>query len=121
MRWREPPRALASAPTVPLALRGLWGSFFSRKDGPAMSRVPRRGPFSRIELVAGDAVAPDAATPAALQAIVAGLRGERPGRFRFTRDEWRVSRQAEAELRAHQRAVRAGSYLPAGASRFRVH
>jgi len=64
-------------PVIPLALRGLWGSFFSRKDGPAMRRVPRRGPFSRIELVAGDAVAPDAATPAALQAIVAGLRGER--------------------------------------------
>ncbi|AOF81758.1 acyltransferase family protein [Methyloversatilis sp. RAC08] len=65
------------APVIPLALRGLWGSFFSRKDGPAMSRVPRRGPFSRIELVAGDAIAPDAATPAALQVIVAGLRGER--------------------------------------------
>ena len=69
--------ARTPVPVVPLALRGLWGSFFSRKDGPAMSRVPRRGPFSRIELVAGDAVAPDAATPAALQAIVAGLRGER--------------------------------------------
>src|SRR5262249_40946815 len=25
-------------PVVPLALRGLWGSFFSRKDGAAMSR-----------------------------------------------------------------------------------
>ncbi|MDP3871621.1 MAG: MFS transporter [Methyloversatilis sp.] len=64
-------------PVIPLALRGLWGSFFSRKDGSAMCRVPRRGPFSRIELVAGDAIAPDAATPAALQTIVAGLRGER--------------------------------------------
>ncbi|MDP2868568.1 MFS transporter [Methyloversatilis sp.] len=64
-------------PVIPLALRGLWGSFFSRKDGPAMCRVPRRGPFSRIELVAGDAVAPDAATPAALQALVARLRGDR--------------------------------------------
>jgi hypothetical protein len=64
-------------PVVPLALRGLWGSFFSRKDGPAMSRPLRRGLFSRIELVAGDAGAADAATPGALQAIVAGLRGER--------------------------------------------
>jgi 1-acyl-sn-glycerol-3-phosphate acyltransferase len=63
-------------PVIPLALRGLWGSFFSRKDGPAMSRPPRRGPFSRIELVAGDAVPPEAATPAALQSIVAGLRGD---------------------------------------------
>ena len=64
-------------PVVPLALRGLWGSFFSRKDGPAMSRPLRRGLFSHIELVVGEAVPPEAATPAALQAIVAGLRGER--------------------------------------------
>ena len=63
-------------PVIPLALRGLWGSFFSRKDGPAMSRPPRRGPFSRIELVAGEAVPPEAATPSALQTIVAGLRGD---------------------------------------------
>jgi 1-acyl-sn-glycerol-3-phosphate acyltransferase len=69
--------ARTPVPVVPLALRGLWGSFFSRKDGPAMSRPLRRGLFSRIELVAGERVAPDAATPGALQAIVAGLRGER--------------------------------------------
>ena len=25
-------------PVIPLALQGLWGSFFSRKDGPAMSK-----------------------------------------------------------------------------------
>lgn len=63
-------------PVVPLALRGLWGSFFSRKDGPAMSRPLRRGPFSRIELVAGPALAPVAANPETLQARVAELRGE---------------------------------------------
>jgi 1-acyl-sn-glycerol-3-phosphate acyltransferase len=43
-------------PVVPMALRGLWGSFFSRKDGPAMTRPFRRGVFSRIELVVGAAV-----------------------------------------------------------------
>lgn len=64
-------------PVVPLALRGLWGSFFSRKDGPAMSRPLRRGLFSRIELVGGEAVAPEVATPDALHSIVAGLRGDR--------------------------------------------
>ncbi|WP_018230902.1 MFS transporter [Methyloversatilis universalis] len=64
-------------PVVPLALRGLWGSFFSRKDGPAMSRPLRRGLFSRIELVGGEAVAPEVATPDALHGIVAGLRGDR--------------------------------------------
>ncbi|HEY6879613.1 MAG TPA: MFS transporter [Polyangiales bacterium] len=29
-------------PVVPMALSGLWGSFFSRKNGPAMQKVPRR-------------------------------------------------------------------------------
>ncbi len=64
------------APVVPMALRGLWGSFFSRKDGPAMTRPLRRGLFSRIELVVGEALAPEAATPAALQQQVATLRGD---------------------------------------------
>ena len=63
-------------PVVPLALRGLWGSSFSRKDGPALSRPLRRGLFSRVELVGGAPFAPDAATPESLQAAIAGLRGE---------------------------------------------
>ena len=63
-------------PVVPMALRGLWGSFFSRKDAPAMSRPLRRGAFNRIELTVGTPVAADVATPAALQAQVAALRGD---------------------------------------------
>jgi 1-acyl-sn-glycerol-3-phosphate acyltransferase len=63
-------------PVVPLALRGLWGSFFSRKDGPAMSKPLRRGLFSKIGLVAGTPVAPEEATPEHLQTLVADLRGD---------------------------------------------
>ena len=63
-------------PVVPMALQGLWGSFFSRKDGPAMSKPLRRGIFSPIALVVGPPVAPAAATPESLQQIVAGLRGD---------------------------------------------
>lgn len=63
-------------PVVPMALQGLWGSFFSRKGGPAMTRPFRRGLFSKIGLRVAPAVAPAAATPEALQEIVAGLRGE---------------------------------------------
>src|SRR5262249_49668663 len=62
-------------PVVPMALRGLWGSFFSRKDGAAMSKPSRFVPFRRIGLAVGEAVAPAAATPDALQANVAALRG----------------------------------------------
>ncbi|MBI1905463.1 MAG: MFS transporter [Rhodocyclales bacterium] len=64
-------------PVVPMALRGLWGSFFSRKDGPAMSKPFRRGVFSPVELVASAPVPPAAVTPEGLQATVSALRGER--------------------------------------------
>jgi hypothetical protein len=59
-----------------MALRGLWGSFFSRKDGPAMTRPFRRGVLSRIELVVGAAVPAAAALPERLQADVTTLRGD---------------------------------------------
>jgi 1-acyl-sn-glycerol-3-phosphate acyltransferase len=60
---------------VPLALRGLWGSFFSRAHGRAMSRLFPRGVLARIGLVAGKAIAAREATPERLQAAVAELRG----------------------------------------------
>lgn len=63
-------------PVVPMALRGLWGSMFSRKDGPVLSRPLRRGLFSRIELVAGEAQAPETVSLPSLQLQVAELRGD---------------------------------------------
>ena len=63
-------------PVVPMALRGLWGSFFSRRDGKAaMSQLPSRF-WSRIELVATAPVPGGTATSADLQRIVSGLRAE---------------------------------------------
>jgi 1-acyl-sn-glycerol-3-phosphate acyltransferase len=61
-------------PVVPLALKGLWGSYFSRKAGRAMT-VPR-GIFSRIGLVAATPVPAAAVTPELLRARVLALRGE---------------------------------------------
>ena len=63
-------------PVVPLALRGLWGSFFSRKDGAAMTRPSRLMPFARIGLAVGEPVPATAATPEMLQVRVAALRGD---------------------------------------------
>ncbi|MBP8298301.1 MAG: MFS transporter [Burkholderiales bacterium] len=68
--------ARTPVPVVPIALQGLWGSFFSRKGGPAMTRPLRRGILSRIGLVVGAMVPPERGTPEHLQAVVAGLRGE---------------------------------------------
>jgi 1-acyl-sn-glycerol-3-phosphate acyltransferase len=63
-------------PVVPMALRGLYGSFFSRKGGKApMSKPPRRF-WSRIEVVVTAPVPGDDASATGLQKIVAGLRGE---------------------------------------------
>ena len=63
-------------PVIPLALRGLWGSFFSRStNGKAMRRW--RGLFSRIALVAAPPVPPKDVTLDGLQATVLALRGER--------------------------------------------
>ncbi len=60
-------------PVVPLALRGLWGSFFSRKHGNAMSKWFPRGLYNRIELVAGEAIAADNVTLKGLQNKVSEL------------------------------------------------
>jgi 1-acyl-sn-glycerol-3-phosphate acyltransferase len=62
-------------PVVPVALRGLWGSFFSRKDGRALSR-PLRRVWSRIEVVAGPPVPPEVATVEELEQRVFALRGD---------------------------------------------
>jgi 1-acyl-sn-glycerol-3-phosphate acyltransferase len=64
-------------PVIPLSLRGLWGSFFSRAHGSAMSRLFPRGMLSRLELVAGGAIEADTVTPELLQQKVEQLRGER--------------------------------------------
>ncbi|KAI3591578.1 Lysophospholipid transporter LplT [Cupriavidus sp. U2] len=63
-------------PVVPMALRGLWGSFFSRKGAPAMTRPFRRGLLSKLELVVGEPVPPESATPETLQQMVLALRGD---------------------------------------------
>jgi 1-acyl-sn-glycerol-3-phosphate acyltransferase len=68
--------AATPVPVIPMALSGLWGSFFSRShEGRAMRRV--RGVFSRIALVVGTPIPPQEASPDRLHAAVLALRGER--------------------------------------------
>jgi 1-acyl-sn-glycerol-3-phosphate acyltransferase len=63
-------------PVIPMALRGLWGSFFSHKDRPALSQLPKRF-WSKIDLVVGDAIKPEDASPEFLKLKVGELRGDR--------------------------------------------
>lgn len=53
-------------PVIPMALHGLWGSFFSRKDGPAMRKPPRRF-RARVELRCAEAIEPAEASASQLQ------------------------------------------------------
>ena len=62
-------------PVVPMALQGLWGSFFSRRDN-ALKRARRRV-WTRIGLVAGEPVPADQVSAADLQQRVQALRGDR--------------------------------------------
>ena len=66
-------------PVVPLALRGVWGSFFSREDGTAMSKPKRLITrfWSTIELVAGTVVPAEEVTAVGLETAVRELRGDK--------------------------------------------
>jgi 1-acyl-sn-glycerol-3-phosphate acyltransferase len=62
-------------PVIPLALRGLWGSVFSRHDSAlGRSRLPRRF-RSRIAVAIGTPLASSDANAAALEQRVRELRG----------------------------------------------
>lgn len=63
------------APVVPVALRGMWGSFFSRKFGSAMQNFPRRF-WSEVEVAVSTAVEPERATAEELHQRVLTLRGD---------------------------------------------
>jgi len=62
-------------PVIPMALQGLWGSFFSRRYGDAMMGIPRRV-FSRIGFSVGPPVVPAMVSADVLQAQVQDLRGD---------------------------------------------
>ena len=64
-------------PVIPLALRGLWGSVFSRRDTAlGRSRLPRRF-RSRIGFAVGDPLPASETDVATLEQRVRALRGER--------------------------------------------
>jgi len=61
-------------PVIPMALKGLWGSYFSRCKGRACKGLPSRF-WSRIEIIAGPSVPPQDATAEVMFEQVSKLRG----------------------------------------------
>jgi 1-acyl-sn-glycerol-3-phosphate acyltransferase len=66
----------SKVPVIPMALRGLWGSVFSRDPANVFERRFARGWRSRLALIVGQPVPPQEATPERLYEQVLALRGE---------------------------------------------
>ncbi len=62
-------------PVIPMALKGLWGSYFSRHKGRACKGLPARF-RSQLEIEAGEPVPPAQATSEAMFQRVLALRGD---------------------------------------------
>ncbi|KOO08470.1 MFS transporter [Vibrio hepatarius] len=62
-------------PVIPMALKGLWGSYFSRYKGRACKGLPTRF-WSKLEIEAGEPVSPDIATTTLMHEKVSALRGD---------------------------------------------
>jgi 1-acyl-sn-glycerol-3-phosphate acyltransferase len=68
--------ARSKVPVIPMALRGLWGSVFSRDPSNVFERSLTRGLRSKLALVVGRPVTPQEATPENLYEQVLELRGD---------------------------------------------
>ncbi|MFC5548312.1 MFS transporter [Massilia aerilata] len=66
----------SKVPVIPMALRGLWGSVFSRDPANVFERSFARGWRSRLALAVGRPVPPQEVTPEGLYEEVLALRGE---------------------------------------------
>lgn len=63
-------------PVVPVAIQGLWGSWFSRRKDGGLRKIPGRL-FARIPVLVGAPVQPREATAEKLELLVRTLRGDR--------------------------------------------
>ncbi|CAH6832778.1 MFS transporter [Vibrio chagasii] len=61
-------------PVIPMALKGLWGSYFSRYKGRACKGLPTRF-WTKLEIETGEPISPADASCETLHQAVADLRG----------------------------------------------
>ena len=65
-----------AAPVIPVALGGLWGSWFSRDQSGRVRKIPGRL-FAKVPVIIGEAVPPAEVTAAKLESLVSNLRGDK--------------------------------------------
>jgi len=64
-------------PIIPIAISGMWGSFFSRVEGKAMSKPFRRGFYNKISLNIGKVIEPNNLNLQELREQITALRGDK--------------------------------------------
>ena len=62
-------------PVIPIALGGLWGSWFSRRSGGGLRKIPGRL-WAKVNVRIGEAVRTEDVTAASLELLVRTLRGD---------------------------------------------
>jgi 1-acyl-sn-glycerol-3-phosphate acyltransferase len=68
--------ARRAVPVIPVALGGLWGSWFSRDQRGRVRKIPERL-FAKVPVTIGAAVPPGDVTAARLESLVRSLRGDK--------------------------------------------
>jgi 1-acyl-sn-glycerol-3-phosphate acyltransferase len=68
--------ARRAVPVIPVALGGLWGSWFSRDQSGRVRKIPGRL-FAKVPVIIGEAVPPAEVTAARLELLVRNLRGDK--------------------------------------------
>lgn len=63
-------------PVIPIAIRGMWGSWFSFSDGRCMKGPPKRWGRSKVEFKVGEPIPPEEFTLELLQQRIEELRGD---------------------------------------------
>lgn len=66
--------AIKPVPVIPVLLQGLWGSFFSRVEGRALTKPFRRGLFSPITAIIGQPLPAENLTPRQLRQELLALQ-----------------------------------------------
>jgi 1-acyl-sn-glycerol-3-phosphate acyltransferase len=64
-----------AVPVIPIALGGIWGSWFSRQQGGGLRKIPGRL-WARVNVQIGEAVSPQDVSASGLELLVRTLRGD---------------------------------------------